>query len=72
VTKDLQKEIDQLQNDLSQKDDERILLQERLNKVELELKKTLDDQTSTVSKYQSLVNERNALIEQQTIHSTER
>ena len=72
MTKDLQKEIDQLQDDLSQKDDERILLQERLDKVELELKKTLDDQTSTESKYQSLVNERDALIEQQTIHSTER
>ena len=72
MIEDLRKEISQLQDNLSLKDDERILLQERLDEVELELSKTLNDQASTMSKYQSLVNERNVLIEQQTIHSTER
>jgi hypothetical protein len=72
VIEDLHKEINQLQENLLQKDDERILLQEHLDEVELGLKKALIDQTSTMSKYQSLVNERDALIEQQKIYSTER
>jgi hypothetical protein len=72
VIEDLHKEINQLQEYLLRKDDERILLQEHLDEVELGLKKALIDQTSTMSKYQSLVNERDALIEQQEIYSTER
>ncbi len=72
MIEDLHKEINQLQENLLQKDDERILLQEHLDEVELGLKKALIDQTSTMSKYQSLVNERDALIEQQKIYSTER
>jgi hypothetical protein len=47
-------------------------LQERLNKVELELKKTLDDHASTVTKSESLKQERDELIEQQTLQSAER
>ncbi len=72
MIEDLHKEINQLQEYLLRKDDERILLQEHLDEVELGLKKALIDQTSTMSKYQSLVNERDALIEQQEIYSTER
>jgi flagellar biosynthesis chaperone FliJ len=38
-----EKQIKQLQQNLSQKDDERTLLRERLNEVELEFRKILDD-----------------------------
>ena len=65
------KQIRQLQQQLSQKEDERALLRERLNEVELEL-----SQASTSSMYeeqlQSLVHERDALVEQQVLHSAER
>lgn len=64
-------QIRQLRQKLSQSDDERALLRERLNEVELEL-----SQTSTTSMYeeqlQSLVHERDALVEQQVLHSAER
>ncbi len=58
------------QNEL---DNERTSLSERLNQVELELRKTLDDHASKSIKneenLQSVVAERNALIEQQTLYS---
>jgi prefoldin subunit 5 len=38
-----EKQIKQLQQNLSQKDDERTLLREHLNEVELEFRKILDD-----------------------------
>ena len=64
-------QIRQLQQQMSQSEDERALLRERLNEVELEL-----SQTSTTSMYeeqlQSLVHERDALVEQQVLHSAER
>jgi uncharacterized protein YlxW (UPF0749 family) len=72
IIEDLQKEINELRKDLSEKNDERILLQEHLDDVELQLKNALDAQMSTMSKYQSLANERDAVIEQQILHSTER
>jgi septal ring factor EnvC (AmiA/AmiB activator) len=65
VIEDNQKEIEQLQQTLSENENERSLLSERFNKVELELRRALDDQISTIAKYESLV-------EQQTLHSTER
>ncbi len=72
---DYQKQIEQLQTNLSEKDEERTLLRERLNEIELELSKTSDDHISKSKKYeedlQSLVHERNALIDQQLIHSEE-
>jgi len=52
------------------------LLRERLNEIELEFRKTLDDNTSTLSMYeeqlQSAVQERNALVEQQALQSAEK
>jgi uncharacterized phage infection (PIP) family protein YhgE len=55
-----QKQIDQLQQNLSQKEEEQILLQDRLHEVELELRKTLDDQSRP-----------EALVEQQSLQLTE-
>ncbi len=73
---DYEKQIKQLQQKLSQNEDERSLLRERLNEVELEFRKTFDDRASTTAMYeeqlQSLVQERNALVEQQAIQSAER
>ncbi|CAF1461374.1 unnamed protein product [Adineta steineri] len=71
LSEDYQKQIDQLQKHLSQKDEERSLLRERLNEVEVEFRKTLDDHESTVNKYEFLKQERDVLIEQQEISTTE-
>ncbi len=67
-----QKQIQELQQNISEKDNERNALSERLNDVELELKKTVDDHASVKAKYESLIDERDALVGQQTLHSTER
>ena len=69
---DYQKQIDQLQQTLSQKDEERNLLREHLNNVELELRKTLDENISTMSILESIVEERDALAKQQVLHIAER
>ncbi|CAM4918168.1 unnamed protein product [Rotaria socialis] len=72
---DSEKQIHQLQQKLSQNDDEKLLLRERLNEVELELRKVLDDHTSTRARYeeqlQSLITERDAIVEQQVLQSNE-
>jgi hypothetical protein len=47
-------------------------LRERLNEVELELRKTLDDHASTMAKYEILVEERDALVQQEARNSEER
>jgi predicted nuclease with TOPRIM domain len=72
IIENYQKEIAQLQESLSRKDDERTLLRDRLNEVELELRKTLDDYASKMTKYESLVAERDALVEQEALRSAER
>ncbi len=73
---DYEKQIKQLQQKLSQNEDERSLLRQRLNEVELEFRKTLDDHSSTSAMYeeqfQSVVQERNTLVEQQALQSAER
>jgi len=69
---DYEKQIEELQHNLSQTDVERILLEERLNEVELQLTKSSDDYVSTVAKHESLLQERDALVQQQLIQSTER
>ncbi len=69
---DYQKQIEQLQKNLSQKDEEQILLGERLNEVELEFKKISDDHASTMARYESLVQERDALTKQQVLESADR
>jgi predicted nucleic acid-binding Zn-ribbon protein len=71
-----EQQIKQLHQKLSQQEDERTLLRERLNEVELEFRKTLDDHSSTSAMYeeqfQSLVQERNALVEQQVLQLAEK
>ena len=73
---DYEKQINQLQQKLSQNNDERTLLREHLNEVELELSKTSDDRTSTLAMYEkqfeSLVQERDVLFEQQALQSAEK
>lgn len=72
---DFHQQIQQLQQKLSQNDDERTLLRERLDEVELEFSKLLEDRASTLTMYeeqvQSLVQERNALLEQHILESSE-
>ncbi len=53
-----------LPQNLSQKEEERVLLQHQLNEVELELRKTLDDQRFTTSRFE-------AILEQQSLQLTE-
>ncbi|CAF4984732.1 unnamed protein product, partial [Rotaria sp. Silwood1] len=72
---DYEKHLHQLQQKLSQNDEERSLLRERLNEVELEFRKTLDDRQSTTNMYeeqlQSLVHERDALVQQHVLQIIE-
>ncbi|CAF5065455.1 unnamed protein product, partial [Rotaria magnacalcarata] len=57
-------------------DDEKLLLRERLNEVELELRKVLDEHASTTAMYeeqlQSLIIERDALVEQHALQSADK
>ncbi len=69
---DYEKQIEQLQHNLSQNDEERILLEKHLNEVELQLTKSSDDYASTIAKHESLLQERDSLVQQQSIQSTER
>ncbi len=74
-SEDYQKQIEQLQENLSKKENEYNLLNRRLNELEGELQQTIDHHTSKSKKYeedlQSLTHERNALIDQQLIYSEE-
>ena len=53
-----EKQIDQLQQNLTQKDNERTSLLERLNEIELELKTVMNDQTSMVAQHETLTKEK--------------
>ncbi len=66
---DYQKQINQLQKKLSANEDERTLLRERLNEVELEFRKTLDDRTFTITTYEEKLR---SLLEKQALQSVER
>ncbi|CAF4043397.1 unnamed protein product, partial [Rotaria sordida] len=61
----------QIQNNLSEKDQEKSLLQEHLNEIELQFKKTLNDHSLIMIKFELLSRERDVLIEQQTLQSIE-
>jgi hypothetical protein len=61
----------QIESLQQQKDQETNLLRERLNEVKIELRKTLDDHALTMNKYQSLLEERTALVQQQSLQSEE-
>jgi hypothetical protein len=72
LIQDYQKEIDQLQQSLSQKEGQQTLSQEHLNQVELELRKAVDSHALAMNQYESLIQERDALVEQQVLQSAER
>jgi len=69
VVDEYEQQIKELQKKLSQYEDERQLLRERLNEVELEFGKANDERSSLSTMYeeqlQSVIQERNALVEQQ-------
>ncbi len=67
-----QKQIQELQQNISEKDNERTSLSERLNEVELDLKKAIDDHASLKAKYETLIEERNAFGEHHALFSAER
>ncbi|CAF0953552.1 unnamed protein product [Adineta ricciae] len=64
TTDDYRKQVNQLQQALSEKDQERSLLREHLNEVEIELRKALDDNALVVDKYELLKQERDVLVEE--------
>ncbi|UJR33572.1 hypothetical protein I4U23_021010 [Adineta vaga] len=76
IIEDCQKQINQLQQKLASNEDERSLFRERLNEVELELKKSTDNHASTIHMYEeqfeSLVKERNAVVEEHALHLSEK
>jgi len=72
VIGDYQKLIDQLQEDLSEKENERKTISEHLDEVELELKRILDNYASLLTKYGLVVEERDALIQEGASHLEKR
>ena len=72
IVDDYEKQIQELQQKLSEKEDERNVLNERLNEVELQLSKASEDQVSTVTKYELLIKQRDEIAEQHVLHSAER
>jgi hypothetical protein len=70
-----QNQIELLQQNMAEKDEERTLLGERLNGLELELQTTIDNHELIVNKceedIQYFTQERNALIEQQALRFSE-
>ena len=76
VVDEYEQQIKELQKKLSQYEDERQLLRERLNEIELEFGKANDERSSLSTMYeeqlQSVIQERNALVEQQATQTAER
>ena len=66
IVADLQAEIDQLKENLSKSSTERSLLLTKLDDVEVELKNTLHQQTSTLMDYDTRISDKDLLIEEQT------
>ena len=65
-------QIEEFQHNLSQKEEEQTVLQERVNEIQHELRKTADDYATVMAKHESLVQERDTLVQQQSIQSLER
>lgn len=59
---DYEKQINELRDTLSEKDKDRLVLQERLSQVEAELQKLSDYHKSTETKYQSLEQQRYSFV----------
>ena len=76
LIEDCQRQILQLHKKLSSNEDERTLLRERLNEVELELKKSTDNHESTIAMYEeqfaTLVKERDQAVEENTMQLSEK
>lgn len=74
--KDYNKQIKKLRQKLTANENDQVELRQRLDEVELELKKTSDEHTAAIAKYeeqlQALMKERNAVIELHAIRSAER
>ena len=70
VVDEYEQQVRELQQELSQSEGERQLLRERLNEIELELNKANDEKSSVSAMYeeqlQSIIQERNALVEHHT------
>lgn len=67
-----EKQIKELQENLSEKEDEQASLRERFNEIELELGKTLYDHAAMTGEYEALIKEHNTLVEQQKLQLSER
>lgn len=76
MIEECQKQINQLQEQLSKNEDERASLREHLDELEMTLKKSADEHASTVSMYeeqlQALIQERNATVEQHALQASEK
>ncbi|CAF1400921.1 unnamed protein product [Adineta steineri] len=72
VIEDYEKKTDQLQQFHPEKNKEQILLDDRLNEIQFQLRKTLNDRALTITKYASVVKENDALVEQQTLQLAQR
>ncbi|CAM2716368.1 unnamed protein product [Rotaria socialis] len=68
---DYRKQIDQFQQNILTKDQEKHLLEKRLQEIEFELKKTSEDQLSTMTKFKQFGREHDTLVEQHILQSTE-
>ena len=70
VVDEYEQQIKELQKKLSQYEDERQLLRERLNEIELEFSKANDEKSTVSAMYEeqlkSIIQERNALVEHHT------
>ena len=70
VVDEYEQQVRELQQELSQSEDERQLLRERLNEIELELNKANDEKSTVSAMYEeqlkSIIQERNALVEHHT------
>ena len=70
VVDEYEQQVRELQQELSQSEGERQLLREHLNEIELELNKANDEKSSVSAMYeeqlQSIIQERNALVEHHT------
>lgn len=69
---DYQQQIEELQQNLSGNGNERSSINDHLHKVELELQNAIDNLASTTTKYETLIEERDAIVQQATHDAQER
>lgn len=71
LNEDYEKQINQLKQNLLEKNADINCLQERLHDIEFNLKKKTDDQSSIIMKYESFAQEHDAMLQQHIIQSAE-